>query len=86
MVKPGFPLTASLEVQANDAVWIRITLPGGVETLTSGPAIPLAQIGPLNVMYYPGQFVQILAPTSGTPPSTYQRRIPIADLPPHKET
>jgi len=79
--KPGFPLEATVEARPNDATLIRITLPGGTKMTTDGPPVKTADIGPLTVMYYPDQFVQILLIEQHKGP--HQLRIPIADLPPH---
>jgi hypothetical protein len=81
--KPGFPLNASIEARPNTATLIHITLPGGQRFDVAGPPLTAREIGGLNVMYYPDQFVQILVTKNGNPPQVFPLQIAIADLPPH---
>jgi hypothetical protein len=78
----GFPLHAAVEALSGDTTLIRLTLSDGQTMLIDGPPIPADHIGTLQVMYYPGQCLEILLVDQ--PGHMKRMRIPIDDLPPHR--
>jgi hypothetical protein len=82
--KPGFQLEASVTAQAGGTTEIQFTLPGGQKVAMSGPPMAADKIGPLNVMYYPDQCIQVLLVEQGG--GVKRMQIPISDMPPHETT
>lgn len=78
-MQPGVRLQATVQAGEAGATIIRFTLPNGRVVQLNGPPMDARKIGPLDVMYYPEQFIQILLIEQGK--GAHQQRIPIADMP-----
>ena len=83
--KPGFQLEASVTAQPGDTTQIQFTLPNKRRVAMAGPPMPAAQIGPLTVMFFPDQFVQILLIQQEIS-QVHQMRIPLDQLPLSSDT
>lgn len=57
--QPGVSLQAQVAFQPDGKAYIMFILPDGKQMITDGPPISPDKVGPLSVMFYPGQGVKI---------------------------